>query len=141
MKDKYLSHQTQHKVEFFDVDSMNVMWHGNYVKIIESARCSFLEEINYSYLRMKEDGFIFPIVKMNFKYISPAYFTDTLEVRTTLKDCDIFLEFAYELINSKTRKKVAVASTYQVAISIQDASTQLAMPKQLLQAIQTYREK
>lgn len=135
-----LSFCTQHKVEFFDVDSMNVMWHGNYVKIIESARCYFLENIGYDYKKMKEDGYVFPIVKMNFKYISPACFGDFLEVKTTLVDYDIFLEFSYELTQAKTQKKVALASTHQVAVKINDLSTQLAMPAQFLKAIQTYKD-
>lgn len=137
---KKLSFLTQHKVEFFDVDSMNVMWHGNYVKMIESARCYFLENIGYDYKRMKEDGYVFPIVKMNFKYVSPACFGDFLEIKTTLVDCDIFLEFSYELTQAKTHKKVALASTHQVAVKIDDLSTQLAMPVPLLDAIHNYKE-
>jgi len=27
-------------VEFFDVDSMQVVWHGNYLKYMERARCA-----------------------------------------------------------------------------------------------------
>ena len=33
------------KAQFYDVDSMNVVWHGNYVKYFETARCALLEEI------------------------------------------------------------------------------------------------
>lgn len=138
---KELSFYTQHKVEFFDVDSMNVMWHGNYVKIIESARCYFLENIGYDYKKMEEDGYVFPIVKMTFKYIHPACFGDFLEVKTTLVDYDIFLEFSYELSLKKTHKKIALASTHQVAVRIDDFSTQLAMPTKFLDAIQAYKDR
>ena len=131
---------SEHKVEFFDVDSMNVMWHGNYVKMIESARCRFLEAIGYDYIQMREDGFVFPIVKMHFKYISPAFFKDILCVKTTLKDCDVFLEFAYELSHAKTKQKIAFASTRQVALATPSMITQLSMPSKLLQAIESYKE-
>ena len=33
------------KAEFYDIDSMGVMWHGNYVKCVEVARCRFLDEV------------------------------------------------------------------------------------------------
>ena len=33
------------KEEFFDFDPMNVVWHGNYLKYIEEARCDMLEKI------------------------------------------------------------------------------------------------
>lgn len=132
---------TQHKVEFYDVDSMNVMWHGNYVKLIESARCAFLEELGYTYKDMQADGFVFPIVKMNFKYISPVCFGDIVEIKTSLKDYDIFLEFCYELRHTKTKNKIALASTHQVPVRIEDKTTQLAMPTALLEAIRQYGEK
>lgn len=30
------------KVPFYDLDPMNIVWHGNYVKYMEEARCDFL---------------------------------------------------------------------------------------------------
>ena len=36
--DKYLiSEETEVSAEFFDVDAMQVVWHGNYVKYLEIA--------------------------------------------------------------------------------------------------------
>lgn len=133
-----LKFSSKHRVEFYDVDSMNVMWHGNYVKIIESARCEFLKNIDYDYTQMKEDGFVFPVVKMHFKYILPVFFGDIIDVETSLKDCDIFLAFEYKLFCRD--KKIAQASTHQVAISIKDMQTQLSMPTRLLEAIKRKRK-
>jgi acyl-CoA thioester hydrolase len=33
------------EVPFFDLDPMNIVWHGNYVKYLEVARCALLETI------------------------------------------------------------------------------------------------
>ncbi|MFW5625494.1 MAG: acyl-CoA thioesterase [Campylobacter hyointestinalis] len=57
------------KVEFYDVDSMNVVWHGNYVKFIEKARCEFLQDLGYDYEMMNPEGFAYPVAKMDFKFI------------------------------------------------------------------------
>ena len=27
------------EVEFYDLDPMDVVWHGNYIKYLEAARC------------------------------------------------------------------------------------------------------
>jgi len=35
-------------VEFFDVDSMQIVWHGNYLKYMERARCALLDKIGYN---------------------------------------------------------------------------------------------
>lgn len=138
---KKLISLSEHKVEFYDVDSMDVMWHGNYVKIIESARCAFLEKLGYTYMDMKRLGLAFPIVKMNFKYIAPAYFSDLLEVQTTLKEWEFFLEFSYEIRSLKTRKKIAIASTHQVPVRLNGGEVCLPMPQELLDAIKRYGER
>ena len=36
-------------VPFYDLDPMNVVWHGNYVKYLEVARCDLLSKIGYTY--------------------------------------------------------------------------------------------
>ena len=68
------------KAQFYDVDSMNVVWHGNYVKYFETARCALLEEIGYDYEAMRVDGYAYPIVKIEAKYIKPVFFGDEIEV-------------------------------------------------------------
>ena len=37
--------ETTIKIPFYDNDPMGVVWHGNYVKYIEIARCDALEKI------------------------------------------------------------------------------------------------
>src|SRR5690625_7911324 len=32
-------------VTFYDVDSMDIVWHGHYLKYFEDARCCLLDEI------------------------------------------------------------------------------------------------
>lgn len=40
-----LKRRYEFKAEFFDTDPMGIMWHGNYVKYLEMARCKLLDEI------------------------------------------------------------------------------------------------
>ena len=47
MPESFISAEIEFKVEFYDVDSMNVVWHGNYVKYMESARCVLLDKIGF----------------------------------------------------------------------------------------------
>lgn len=48
----YCRHSFEIEVPFFDVDSMHIVWHGNYVKYLETARCAFLSAIGYDYNEM-----------------------------------------------------------------------------------------
>jgi acyl-CoA thioester hydrolase len=48
-KDGVLQAEVEMLVPFFDVDSMDVVWHGHYVKYFEVARCALLERIGHNY--------------------------------------------------------------------------------------------
>ena len=92
------------KAQFFDVDCMNVVWHGNYVKYLEVARCELLDEIGYNYEAMKADGLAFPVVKIDLKYIKPIFFGDEIEVQAKITDFESFLKIGYVIKNNNTKE-------------------------------------
>ena len=135
-----ISHVSTFKVAFFDVDSMEVMWHGNYVKYLEMARCELLDKLGYNYIAMKKDGFAFPIVKLDVKYVRPAFFNDVIKVTTTLSECETFLKFHY-LIENEKGEKLSEANTAQAVIEMKSLQTCFEMPEVLKKAIEAYNEK
>ncbi|WP_086268452.1 acyl-CoA thioesterase [Campylobacter sp. P0103] len=112
-----LKRRYEFKAEFFDTDPMGIMWHGNYVKYLEMARCKLLDEIGYNYVKMQDNGFTLPIVKMDLKYINPIYFNEYFIVEISVIECDITLKFKYTLL-SKDELTIAKASTTQVAVTL-----------------------
>ena len=135
-----ISHVSTFKVAFFDVDSMEVMWHGNYVKYLEMARCELLDKLGYNYIAMKKDGYAFPIVKLDVKYVRPAFFNDVIKVTTTLSECETFLKFHY-LIENEKGEKLSEANTAQAVIEMKSLQTCFEMPEVLKKAIEAYNEK
>lgn len=135
-----ISHVSTFKVAFFDVDSMEVMWHGNYVKYLEIARCELLDKLGYNYIAMKKDGFAFPIVKLDVKYVRPAFFNDVIKVTTTLSECETFLKFHY-LIENEKGEKLSEANTAQAVIEMKSLQTCFEMPDTLKKAIEAYNKK
>lgn len=104
-------------VEFYDVDSMNVTWHGNYVRFLEQVRCMYLNDIGYDYNDMKKDGYAYPIVKMDFKFIKPSFFKDELFIDIEVLDFVGFLKFSYTVKNS-SNEIICKATTSQMAFDI-----------------------
>ena len=135
-----ISHVSTFKVAFFDVDSMEVMWHGNYVKYLEMARCELLDKLGYNYIAMKKDGYAFPIVILDVKYVRPAFFNDVIKVTTTLSECETFLKFHY-LIENEKGEKLSEANTAQAVIDMKSLQTCFEMPEALIKAIKAYTKK
>lgn len=127
------------KAEFYDVDSMNVVWHGNYAKYLESARCALLDEIGYNYTSMKNDGYAYPIVKMQIKYIRPIFFNDLIEIEARLVEVSGFLKFNYIIKNLNSNQKISEASTSQMAVRLSDFSSCFELPDEILNAIKRYQ--
>jgi acyl-CoA thioester hydrolase len=115
-------------VPFFDVDSMEVVWHGHYVKYLEVARCALLDELGHNYVRMKDTGYAWPIIDLQLRYARPARFGQKLVVRAELVEWRNRLKIHYTLSDAATGERLTRASTIQVAVRLADGEMQLVSP-------------
>ncbi|NUF09057.1 thioesterase family protein [Snodgrassella sp. ESL0324] len=132
---KQLRHSVIIEVPFFDIDSMDIVWHGHYVKYLEVARCAFLSAIGYDYNVMKANGYGWPIVQLNLKYVRPAVFGQKIRVEVVLKEYESCLKFDYVISDIISGKKLTKASSMQVAVCMQTRETQFQTPESWLQAV------
>ncbi|WP_372524496.1 acyl-CoA thioesterase [Piscinibacter sp.] len=103
---------------FFDLDPMDIVWHGHYVKYLELARCALLERFNYSYPQMRESGYAWPVVDMRLKYVRTASFGQKLRVRAEIVEWENRLRIEYLMRDAQTGAKVNRASSIQVAVDM-----------------------
>ena len=96
-----LSVTTELEVQFFDVDSMRVVWHGNYVKYLEVARCELLKLFDYNYLQMEASGYMWPIVDMRLKYVASAKLSEWITIEARLVEYQTRLKIDY-VVRDKT---------------------------------------
>lgn len=105
-------------VPFHDVDAMRIVWHGNYVKYFEVARCALLESIDYSYQQMVESGYAWPVIEVKARYGAPARFGDRLLVSATLREWQQRLRITYRVVNAETGKRITRGTSVQVPVSL-----------------------
>jgi acyl-CoA thioester hydrolase len=116
---------------FHDLDPMDVVWHGNYAKYLELARCALLQQIDYDYPQMKESGYLWPIVDMRLKYVRPATYAQKLKVRATIVEWEFRLKIDYEIRDAETGTRLNRASTVQVAVDANTRELLYVCPKVL----------
>ena len=119
--------ETKIKVDFFDVDSMRIVWHGNYVKYMEIGRCALLDEIGFGYMEMERTGFLFPVATINLKYIRSLHFNETATVKSTLIEYENRIKIRYEIYNEKGELTTKGEST-QMAVRAEDNETLFECP-------------
>ncbi|EJN09283.1 thioesterase family protein [Herbaspirillum sp. YR522] len=106
------------KIQFYDLDPMDIVWHGNYVKYLEDARCALLDQIDYNYTTMKESGYAWPIIEMNLRYVQPAVFGQRVRVRAAIVEWEHRLRIDYLLSDAHSGQRLTRATTSQVAVRI-----------------------
>jgi len=120
---------------FYDVDAMDVVWHGNYVKYMEQARCALLERFDYGYPRMRESGYAWPVVDLQVKYIRPVRFAQKLLVRAEIVEWENRLRMTYLMRDAQTGERVTRASSIQVAVEIATGAMCFVCPPVLWQRL------
>ena len=117
------------KIEFYEVDSMRIAWHGNYINYFEKARCALLDKIGYNYLAMEESGYIFPVTEVKVKYIKSLRFGDTCRAKAILDEYENMLRIQFELYNDKTGELTTKGSVSQMCVSMASGESQFVCPK------------
>ena len=124
------------EVPFFDVDAMNMVWHGHYVKYLEVARCALLDRIGHNYVQMKAAGYAWPVIDLQLRYVQAARFGQRLAVRADLVEWENRLKIHYLIRDAGTGVRLTRASTVQVAVRLADGAMQLASPDCFTDAVE-----
>lgn len=127
------------KVEFYDLDPMDVVWHGNYVKYLEVARCDMLSKLGYTYVDMKNDDYAYPVATMEMKYIKPCTFGQELKVVSIVEEIEPALVIKYVIFDNKTGEKMFKAKTMQIAVDINTRKTVYDAPENLKKKIASFK--
>jgi acyl-CoA thioester hydrolase len=103
---------------FYEIDPMDVVWHGHYVKYLEQARCALLARFDYGYTQMRDSGYAWPVVDLQLKYIRSARFGRALNVRAEIVEWENRLRIQYAMHDAETGERVNRASSTQVAVDL-----------------------
>lgn len=113
---------------FFDVDPMAVVWHGHYVRYFELARQALMERFGYSYLEMRDSGFLWPVVDLRLKYVKSAVLGQRLIVRAEITEWENRLKVDYRITDAASGEKLTVGHTIQVAVAMNTNELQYVCP-------------
>ncbi|ETF03566.1 thioesterase [Advenella kashmirensis W13003] len=116
-------------VPFFDVDAMQIVWHGHYVKYLEIARCALLDKLGYNYDTMREAGYVWPVVTMQLKYVRPALFGQQIQVHAQIQEWESRLRIHYTITDASSGERLTQAETTQVAVLLETREMQFETPQ------------
>lgn len=109
---------TTAKPQFYDIDSMNIVWHGYYPRFMELGRVAILDKIDYGYDAMVASGYGWPIIDMRFRYARPMRLHQEIEITAGVVEWENRLKIDYEFKDLKTGQRLNRCSSVQVAVEI-----------------------
>jgi acyl-CoA thioester hydrolase len=124
------------RAEFYDLDPMQVVWHGNYPRFLELGRNALLDRIGYGYKEMRASGWSFPVVDMSLRYLKPIRLGQVVTVRAMLVEWENRLVIDYQLLDKASGERLSRARSTQVAVRMLSDELSFVSPRELLDGVQ-----
>jgi acyl-CoA thioester hydrolase len=116
------------EIPFHDVDSINIVWHGHYMKYFECARTALFQKIGHDIPEMLASGYGYPVVDLQAKYIKPLKYGQKIKVIAAIAEYEHKLKVLYTIHDATTGELVATGHTIQYVIDINTGLTLIETP-------------
>jgi acyl-CoA thioester hydrolase len=111
----HLIHTSETTIRFSEVDSMRIVWHGNYIKFFEDGREAFGKQYGIGYLDMYAAGLMTPVVEISCNYKKQLSYGDEVIIETKYINTEAAkILFHYDLYRKSDHELVATGKSVQV---------------------------
>jgi len=133
--DKHKSHEMQYKVPFYDLDPMQMVWHGNYLKYFDIARFELFDTLGIDLLSyFEKTNYLFPITKTSTKHIVPLRYKDEFKCRATVVEAHYKIVVDFEIRLVKNNQICAKGRSEQVAVKYPEVEIMFEIPDDIRKA-------
>lgn len=103
---------------YADTDRSQVVYHANYLRYFEYGRASLMRHAAYSYRRIEESGFIYPIISTGLDYYRPLHYDDAMLIHTRPGKLErVKLQFDYIITHQKSGEIVCIGFTKHCSVN------------------------
>lgn len=113
-----LTSRTTFKVRFSEVDSMQIVWHGEYLRYFEDGREAFGKQYGLGYMDIYNQGYMVPLVDIHCQYKQSLSYGESAVVETRYIHCDAAkIQFEYIIYRQSDQTVVATGESTQVFLN------------------------
>jgi acyl-CoA thioester hydrolase len=134
--DKNKTCEVKLTVPFHDLDPLQMVWHGNYLKYFDIARSTLFANAGvdlFSYF--KKTNYLFPITKTTTKHIISLQYLDEFTCKATVVEAQykIVIEFQIRLVEDN--QLCAKGRSEQVAVKYPEREIMFEIPEDIRKAL------
>ena len=121
------------KVYYEDTDASTRVYYANYLKYLERGRSDFLYRLGFNHNNLLyEYNFYFVVKSCKIEYLKPAYFEDTLDIKTTILNISkAKIEFDQTIL----RKNILLVDSKVTIVSVDKYGKIFKMPNEMLEIL------
>ena len=122
-------HRVETRPLFADVDSMNVVYYGQYLRFFELGRAELMRASGRAYVEMAAQGLHLPVTEAHVRYKRPVFYDDPIVIETWLSWLKrASLRFEYRLLRAAaggSEEELASGYTVHGCVTVQGKVTPL----------------
>jgi len=123
------------RVRFNETDLQGHVNFGHYLFYFDIGVTDYLRAIGYSYERLSAEGIDMVYGESRARYLSPAYFDETLNIHTRIgRIGNSSMRFDFQVIEASTGRRVAEGEITVVMIE-RDTHKKIRVPESLREAV------
>ncbi|MFZ5973980.1 MAG: acyl-CoA thioesterase [Bacillota bacterium] len=105
-------------VRFNECGAHGIVHHSNYNCWLEAAQFDLFKKHDTDYVSLLEEGYYFPMIRLNVDFASPARLGDEVCVRLWIKELGrVKIVFAYEIVRTADQRLIARATSEHVFLT------------------------
>ena len=133
---RYASHEIELTVPFHDLDPLQIVWHGNYMKYFDCARFAIFDHCGVDlHEYSKTSGFLFPVTRTSTKHIRPLRYRDRFIVRAAVREAHIRIVLDFEIRLAGSDIVTTRGRSEQVAVKYPGDELMLQIPAEIENAL------
>ena len=130
------SYEITHKVPFYDLDPMQIVWHGNYFHYFEDARVALFAQQGVDlYEFYTRTQHLFPIIKTTTKHIYPLRNGDEFICKATVIEGKTKIVVDFEIRLKSDGRICTRGRTEQVAVKAPEMEIMFTVPDEIRKAL------
>jgi len=118
------------KVAFHDLDPLQIVWHGNYLKYFDVARFALFASVGIDlYQYMLTEKYVFPVTRSAVKHIMPLRAFDEFVCRATVTEAQYKIAMKFEIRKKDADRTICARGTSeQLAVRFPEMEMEFAIP-------------
>ncbi len=129
-------HSVRMQVPFHDLDPLQVVWHGNYLKYFDITRFALFSAAGVDLMAyQREKQIMFPITRTAVKHVYSLGPFDEFDCKATVAEAYYKITLNFEIRLASSGKLCARGSSDQVAVTLPEKELQFEIPEDIRTAL------